>query len=53
MKPVTSLFSSLGPEFLDFRLARRPQASYSDESLLKQLVGLIVRMMHLQPEAVL
>ena len=46
-------FSSIYCGILDFRLARMARASYSDLSLLKQSVGLIERMMHLQPEAVL
>lgn len=46
-------FSAVYCGILDFRLARMARASYSDRSLLKQMVGLIERMMHLQSEAVL
>lgn len=53
MKSLESMFSSLYFKILDFRLARKPRSSYSDLRFLKQRVGLIVRMMHFQPEAAL
>lgn len=53
MKSLDSMFLSVYFKILDFRLARKARASYSDSRLLKQRVGLIVRMMHFQPEAVL
>ena len=53
MKRIVSVFLSVYFKILEFRLARMARASYSDLSLLKQRVGLIVRMMHFQPEAVL
>jgi hypothetical protein len=53
MKRLVSMFLSVYFKIPEFRLARMARASYSDVSLLKQRVGLIVRMMHFQPEAVL
>jgi hypothetical protein len=53
MNHLDSMFLPVYFKYLDFRLARMARASYSDLSLLKQRVGLIVRMMHFQPEAVL
>ena len=53
MKRLDSMFLSVYFKIPEFRLARMARASYSDLSLLKQRVGLIVRMMHFQPEAVL
>jgi hypothetical protein len=53
MKRLVSMFLSVYFKIPEFRLARMARASYSNLSLLKQRVGLIVRMMHFQPEAVL
>jgi len=53
MKCLGSLFLAVDFKILEFRLARKARASYSDLRLLKQRVGLIVRMMHFQPEAAL
>ena len=53
MKCLGSLFLVVYFKILEFRLARKARASYSDLRLLKQRVGLIVRMMHFQPEAAL
>jgi hypothetical protein len=53
MKCLGSLFLSVYFKIPEFRLARKARASYSDLRLLKQRVGLIVRMMHFQPEAAL
>jgi|LakMenE18May11ns_1017448.scaffolds.fasta_scaffold6854757_1 hypothetical protein len=53
MKCLGSLFLAVYFKILEFRLARKARASYSDLRLLKQRVGLIVRMMHFQPEAAL
>jgi hypothetical protein len=50
MTSLDSMFLSVYLKIPEFRLARMARASYSD---LKQRVGLIVRMMHFQPEAVL
>ncbi len=53
MKRLDSMFLSVYFKILEFRLARKARTSYSDLSLLKQRVGLIVRMMHVQLEAAL
>jgi hypothetical protein len=53
MKRLDSMFLSVYFKILEFRLARKARTSYSDLSLLKQRVGLIVRMMHFQLEAAL